>query len=53
MHRYGDQVRIRYVAREPEQIVIDFVIAADGSSEPDTRPASGGDCSSGGCRCDG
>jgi uncharacterized protein (DUF2249 family) len=54
MQRYGDQVRIRYVAREPEQIVIDFVIAADGSSEPDIRPASGGDCSGGGgCGCGG
>lgn len=55
MHRYGGQVRIQYVAREPEQIVIDFVIAADGSSEPAAQQRSGGgDCSGGGgCGCSG
>lgn len=54
MQRYGDQIRIRYVAREPEQIVIDFVITASGSSEPEPRPDAAGDCSGGGgCGCGG
>lgn len=51
--RYGNQVAIAYVAREPGQIVIDFKIqlgAADQPAEP-LPPASGGGCGGGGSGC--
>lgn len=54
--RYGNQVALAYVTREPGQIVIDFKIqlgATDEASEP-IPPASGG-CGGGGggCGCSG
>lgn len=55
--RYGDQVAIEYVERQPQQIVIDFTVvpAADGSV-PQERESSGGGCGGGagsGCGCSG
>jgi uncharacterized protein (DUF2249 family) len=54
--RYGNQVGLAYVAREPGNIVIDFKIqlaAADEPAEP--IPASSGGCGGGGggCGCSG
>lgn len=56
--RYGDQVAIDYVAREPEQIVIDFSICLS-PREPRQTPAESapvaGGCGGGGggCGCSG
>jgi uncharacterized protein (DUF2249 family) len=54
--RYGSQVAMAYVTRDPGQIVIDFKIqlgAANDSTEP--LPATTGGCGggSGGCGCSG
>ncbi|AKU10220.1 hypothetical protein AzCIB_0315 [Azoarcus sp. CIB] len=58
--RYGSQVTIEYVAREPGNIVIDFRIQLQArDSEPAAAPAparqSGGGCGGGGggCGCSG
>jgi uncharacterized protein (DUF2249 family) len=53
--RYGDQVAIEYVERQPEQIVIDFSVvpAADGAASHESH---GGGCGGGagsGCGCSG
>ena len=56
--RYGNQVGMAYVAREPGNIVIDFTV-----QDPETSDAtaaaltgsmpSGGGCGGGGCGCSG
>jgi uncharacterized protein (DUF2249 family) len=56
--RYGNQIGVTYVAREPGNIVIDFTVQADGGEASDTAPAAaapaaGGGCGSGGCGCSG
>lgn len=55
--RYGAQVRIEYVLREPGNIVIDFTIDLQRrDSEPSPAPAAeGGGCGGGGggCGCSG
>lgn len=60
--RYGNQIDMSYVAREPDNIVIDFVVQiADQVAAPDaanTSPAptpamAGAGCGSGGCGCSG
>ena len=55
--RYGDQVRIQYVERQPERVVIDFGIhlttdehAASGQA---SQAAGCGSGSGGGCGCSG
>jgi len=54
--RYGAQVQIEYVLREPGKIVIDFKIALNATevSPIDTSPRAGG-CGGGGggCGCSG
>lgn len=45
-HRYRDQVQISYVLREPEQVIIDFSVFPNSTSEPDG--GCGGDS---GCSC--
>ncbi|PTD95527.1 DUF2249 domain-containing protein [Pseudothauera lacus] len=56
--RYGDQVSIEYVARDPGNIVIDFAICLS-PREQDKTPAEsapvGGGCGGGGggCGCSG
>ena len=56
--RYGNQVGMAYVAREPGNIVIDFTVQDPQSSEsaaatlaPSTAAAGG--CGGGGCGCSG
>lgn len=57
--RYGAQVGVRYVAREPGNIVIDFTIDLQGRSAPTGTEAAqqgGGGCGGGGgggCGCSG
>lgn len=49
-HRYGGQVGIAYVAREPGNIVIDFSVQLGG----DAAASSAGSCGGGtGCGCSG
>jgi uncharacterized protein (DUF2249 family) len=51
--RYGNQVAIDYVAREPGHIVIDFKIQLGAAEEP-AEPipaAAGGGCGGGGSGC--
>ena len=56
--RYGNQVGMAYVAREPGNIVIDFTVQDPETSE-DAAAAiansmtSGGGCGGGGCGCSG
>ncbi|THF65044.1 DUF2249 domain-containing protein [Pseudothauera rhizosphaerae] len=56
--RYGDQVGMEYVAREPERVVIDLSIclsAREKKAAPETAPVAGG-CGGGGgggCGCSG
>jgi uncharacterized protein (DUF2249 family) len=56
--RYGNQVGMAYVAREPGNIVIDFTVqdpqtSADAAAAlASARPAGGG-CGGGGCGCAG
>jgi len=55
--RYGSQIAIAYVAREPGNIVIDFRVQLQ-ASEPAAEPAAarqGGGCGGGGggCGCSG
>ncbi len=52
--RYGDQVAIQYVAREPGNIVIDFVIqleAQRAAGAAGAGAAAGGGCGGGGHGC--
>jgi uncharacterized protein (DUF2249 family) len=54
--RYGNQIGMAYVAREPGNIVIDFTVQAHGADAVATMPAapaSGSGCGSGGCGCSG
>ena len=58
--RYGSQIVIAYVAREPGNIVIDFRVqlqARESAAEPAAEPAArqGGGCGGGGggCGCSG
>ncbi|OGB31092.1 MAG: hypothetical protein A3F78_00710 [Burkholderiales bacterium RIFCSPLOWO2_12_FULL_61_40] len=53
--RYGNQIGVVYVAREPGNIVIDFTVQANATDDaPVAPPASGGGgCGSGGCGCSG
>ena len=53
--RYGDQIAITYVAREPGNIVIDFSIQLTPREKQPTAPApQGGGCGGGGgCSCSG
>ncbi len=52
--RYGGQVRIEYVERRPQQIVIDFVVALDATQAAndagETAGCAGG-AGGGGCGC--
>ena len=52
-HRYGDQIAIDYVAREPGNIVIDFRIQLAAHAEAAGHQAAGGCGGSGkgGCGC--
>ena len=57
-HRYGSQIGIAYVAREPGNIVIDFTVqlhAQQEEQQPATQQQSGGGCGGvgGGCGCSG
>ena len=57
--RYGNQVGMAYVAREPGNIVIDFTVQDPESSESaaaalaTSKTAGGGGCGGGGCGCSG
>lgn len=52
--RYGNQIAVTYVAREPGNIVIDFTVQADAVDDAAPAAAStGGGCGSGGCGCSG
>lgn len=52
--RYGGQVQVAYVAREPGNIVIDFTIRLGAHAVADGAPAETGSCGgSGGCGCAG
>jgi uncharacterized protein (DUF2249 family) len=55
VQRYPGQVRIEYVVRQPEQIVIDFKVTLADSAEPAGHQQSAGGCGSGGggCGCGG
>lgn len=46
--RYGGQVRIAYVAREPGNIVIDFTVQADAYQATAGAAAATGGCGGGG-----
>lgn len=48
--RYGDQVTINYVQREPGNIVIDFLVQVEGSTAAAaySAAAAGGGCGGGG-----
>lgn len=48
--RYGNKVEIRYIAREPELIVIDFNLLPDGVQKPQAGGCGGGGS---GCGCSG
>ena len=52
--RYGNQIAMSYVARDPGNIVIDFSVHMAGSDDAEAAkaPASAG-CGSGGCGCSG
>ena len=55
-HRYGSQIGIAYVAREPGNIVIDFKIQLNAQQPAEEAPKqSGGGCGGGGggCGCSG
>ena len=52
--RYGNQIGVAYVARDPGNIVIDFTVQA--GADPDAMPvlpSVGGACGGGGCGCAG
>lgn len=52
--RYGQQIAVAYVAREPGHVVIDFTVRVDGAEDASAPPPSaGGGCGSGGCGCSG
>ncbi len=54
--RYGDQVRIQYMERGPERIVIDFGIwltADEGAGREQAAPGSCSGGGNGGCGCSG
>lgn len=52
--RYGNQIVVTYVAREPGNIVIDFTVQADATDEaPAAAQGAAGGCGSGGCGCSG
>ena len=53
--RYGNQVAVNYVAREPGNVVIDFTIQANAPAEelPPLEQMAGGGCGGGGCGCAG
>jgi uncharacterized protein (DUF2249 family) len=56
--RYGNQVGVAYVAREPGNIVIDFTVQDPEPSEATAAAlasamSSGGGCGGGGCGCSG
>ncbi len=52
--RYGNQVGIEYVAREPGNIVIDFRIQLGAQQGASDQPAAAGSCGGGGgCGCSG
>jgi uncharacterized protein (DUF2249 family) len=56
--RYGNQVGMAYVAREPGNIVIDFTVQDPETSEATAAALaggmpSGGGCGGGGCGCSG
>ncbi|WP_172198532.1 MULTISPECIES: DUF2249 domain-containing protein [unclassified Niveibacterium] len=53
-HRYGDQIKIDYVAREPGNIVIDFRVQLGAYAEAAAQQSAGGGCGgngAGGCGC--
>lgn len=51
--RYGNQVGIEYVAREPGNIVIDFRIQLGAQQSAADQPAAGSCGGGGGCGCSG
>jgi uncharacterized protein (DUF2249 family) len=52
--RYGNQIGVAYVSREPGNIVIDFTVQSEASEEALPVLASGGEgCGGGGCGCAG
>ncbi|RQH09622.1 DUF2249 domain-containing protein [Paraburkholderia dinghuensis] len=53
--RYGDQVEIHYVERQPAQVVIDFLVApaADGSAPQERETGGCGGGAGSGCGCSG
>jgi len=58
--RYGNQIAMSYVAREPSNIVIDFMVqtaeqaaAADAANARTSPAMAGSGCGSGGCGCSG
>lgn len=54
--RYGDQVHIQYVERQPERIVIDFGVqltATHDAAAPEAAEAGCGGGGNGGCGCSG
>lgn len=53
--RYGNQVAVNYVAREPGNVVIDFTIQANAPADelPPLEQSAGGGCGGGGCGCAG
>lgn len=53
-HRYGDEVSIQYVERQPERVVIDFGLPL--TADQDAAPVQSAGCGSGagaGCGCSG
>jgi len=53
VRRYGPQIEMAYVAKDPGCIVIDFTIQPDGSGGIQEPVAAGSGCGSGGCGCSG
>jgi len=56
--RYGNQVGMAYVVREPGNIVIDFTVqdpesSATAAAAMATATTAGGGCGGGGCGCSG
>jgi len=51
VQRYAGQVRIEYVVRQPDQIVIDFVVAPADAEVAAAHPQPAGGCGSSGGNC--
>ncbi|MBV1777341.1 DUF2249 domain-containing protein [Burkholderiaceae bacterium DAT-1] len=51
--RYGNQVEIQYIEREPGAITIDFVVRPQHRTEEVAQTSSGGCGGGGGCGCSG